>query len=194
MAEQLYGLTATDVQRIKRMLRAYENDVKANTPRHAGDRQVKRDDCLFGRADDTISGSTTSTPGSGTVSLWKFTSTGGTTDTGDNVTAHNMTDRDIRTQGWVILHRDWRSNRWMITNGANVAYMYHALLQGALASSTAATCTVDNLAPMDASVGTTATSLTAQNRLGWTGLDNANAYVAYNHNAGTHDLIQLECS
>ena len=70
----------------------------------------------------------------------------------------------------------------------------YGLLQGALASSTAATGTVDNLSPRDASVGTTATSLAVANRLGWTGLDNAKAYVARYMDLGTWDLINLECS
>lgn len=195
MAKAIYGLTETDVERLRAMLLDFERGPKRYAPWQTQQPSIRAyPDTEFGRADALIAGSTTTTPGKGVVSIWDFTSTGGTTDTTINVTAYNMTDRDVTTAYYCQLQLHPRSGRWMIVNGANTALLYYGQLSGALASSAAATCTVDTLSPMDATVGTTASSLTVQNRLGWTGLDNGKCYVARNMDLGTWDLIQLECS
>lgn len=181
------------VEALNAVQQAYRRGELQRRPLRGGRRLPVRTVSEFGKADAVISGSTTVTPGSGTVSIWSFTSTGGTTDTGTNVTAYNMTDRDVHTGGWVQLLRHERTGNWMITNGAAQAYLYEGALTAAL-SSTAATISVDGLQPMDSSIGTTATSLTVQNRLSWTGDDNDICYFARNHARGTWDMIQKACT
>jgi len=192
---KLYALTDDDVARLRAMLADWEQRPRREAPVVSPNERVRAyPDVEFGKADAVIAGTTTVTPNSGTVSVWDFTSTGGTTDTGYNVTAYNVTPRDINTEGFVQLQFHPRSGKWLAVHGAQAALMYYGLLQGALASSTAATATVDGLAPLDSTIATTAASLTVQNRLGWTGDDNGKCYVVRNMDQGTWDLLQLECT
>jgi len=192
-----YVASESAARKLGEIVRAYDSGELFRRPASWRTRRNdwgQRTDHEFGKASALIAGSTGPTPNSGTVTFYTFTSSGGTSATTASVTAYNMTDRDVTTAGWVQCQRHHRTGNWMIVHGANAALFYYGLLQGALASSTAASGTVDNLSPMDASVGTTAASLPVSNRLGWTGLDNAKCYVARNMDLGTWDLIQLECS
>lgn len=69
----------------------------------------------IGKADSTIAASSTGgTPGSGTVSIYTFTSTGGTTDTGENVTAFNLSIDSVAAGRWLGLNRHDRTGLWLI--------------------------------------------------------------------------------
>jgi len=118
VADQLYGLTAQQVMRLKGLLAAWENgELRAALgqrrqppyPPHAIE---------FGKADATISGVTAagSTPYSGTISVFSFTTLGNTTDTGMNLTAWNFSTVQITTEQWVQLERHGRTGQWIIGN------------------------------------------------------------------------------
>lgn len=72
-------------------------------------------DIEFGKADSTISAATTSGVfGNGTCSIYTFTSTGGTTDTGENLTAWNMSLDTVAAGPWLQFKRHFRTGRWLI--------------------------------------------------------------------------------
>lgn len=111
----LYALTPGDVNRLRELLRWFERTPKGNTHQQItrpslGPRSIVE----LGQADSTIAGTTTGTPGSGTVSVYGFTSTGGTTDTGINVTAYNFSKDSVASGRWLHLVRHHRSGRWLV--------------------------------------------------------------------------------
>jgi len=76
-----------------------------------------RSDVIFGVVDATVTGTTgaVTDPGSGTLSVYKFTSTGGTSDTGRNETVYNMTAINATTDEWFVCLRDYQSGLFMLT-------------------------------------------------------------------------------
>ena len=75
-----------------------------------------RSNVLFGVPDATITGTTgqVTDPGSGTLSVYNFTSTGGTSDTGQDITAYNLRSTDATTDHYAICSRDYQSGNWVI--------------------------------------------------------------------------------
>ena len=78
-----------------------------------------RSDVIFGVVDATVTGTTgaVTDPGSGTLSVYKFTSTGGTSDTGRDETVYNMTTIDATTSEWSVCMRDYQSGLFMLAKG-----------------------------------------------------------------------------
>jgi hypothetical protein len=71
------------------------------------------------------------------------------------------------------------------------ATMYYGLQVGALLTGDS-TNGIDNLEAMNGDA-TTDSSITANNRLGWAGDDNAKTYIAWNAVNSDWDMIQVEC-
>ncbi len=119
------------------------------------------------------------------------------------------TQQDVQNPGNQTVHDD--SNKFArALNGANgiaiydaiednykvvecevEATMYFGLQVGALLTSDT-TNGVDNLEAMNGDA-TTASSITANNRLGWAGDDNAKTYIGWNEANSDWDMIQVEC-
>ncbi len=114
MAGEIFGFTLNDVDRLRRMLQEYETGAYRNVPRNR-ERDIRTAGAVeLGKADSTIAGTTTGTPGSGTVSIYRFTSTGGTSDTGLNITAYNFSKDTVASGRWLHLVRHHRSGRWLV--------------------------------------------------------------------------------
>jgi len=115
MTDKLFALSETDVDALRGILSRYRagnlGRPKTDTPG-----LPPRSNVLFGVPDATITGTTGSAtnPANGTLSVYNFTSTGGTSDTGSNVTAYNMRSVDSTTDSYAICTRDYQSGNWMI--------------------------------------------------------------------------------
>jgi hypothetical protein len=115
MPDDFYVLKLNDVNRIRRMLAWFEGTPQGAERRDGGTPSISnRRTIELAKADSTIAGTTTVTPGSGTCSIYTFTSTGGTSDTGLNVTAYNLSKDSIASGRWLHLIRHHRSGRWLI--------------------------------------------------------------------------------
>ena len=111
----LYALSESDVSVLRDLVSAYRSGLlgKPNASRRITE---QRQEIIFGVVDATITGTTgaATDPGSGTMSVFNFTSTGGTTDTGDNETVYNMSASSATTDEWQVCIRDFQSSNWML--------------------------------------------------------------------------------
>jgi hypothetical protein len=84
---------------------------------------AERPDVLFGVADASIAGTTgtLTKPGSGTLNVYKFTSTGGTSVTTRDETVHNLSTVARTTSEYTVAVRDYQSGRWMAVAGSGAA-------------------------------------------------------------------------
>jgi len=118
---------------------------------------ASRPNIVFGVPDSTITGTTgaATQPASGTVSVYNFTSTGGTSDSGRDVTAYNIRSADATTDNYVVCARDYKSGDWLIVptlkvtantscaecvgSGKNAPSYYTVVVDG-IANSTCSDC------------------------------------------------------
>ena len=112
----VFGFSARDVERLRGMLAAFESgQLGGGSGRRSGHPLIPRQS-LFGKCDAAINGTTdgNSAPGSGTFSVYMITSTGGTLDTGENVTAYNLSGQAASTGLWQQCKWDATSQRWLL--------------------------------------------------------------------------------
>ena len=78
---------------------------------------------IFGVADASIAGTSAALadPASGTLNVYKFNSTGGTTDTSRDETVHNLSTVARTTSEYTVAVRDYESGRWMAVAGSGAA-------------------------------------------------------------------------
>ena len=118
MPKKLFALSEEDVNTLREVVRAWRaGDLGRPMPKG---RQVQgRPDIVFGVVDATVTGTTgaVTTPASGTLSVYGFTSTGGTTDTGRNETVYNLSGTSATTDEWYCAVRDYKSGKFLLTNG-----------------------------------------------------------------------------
>lgn len=120
MADELYGLTKADVAVLRQVVASWRNGT-LTPPNTQGRRPLaERDSVLFGVVDAAVSGTTgtLTTPGSGTLNVYKFTSTGGTTVTTRDETIHNLSTVSRTTEEFTVAVRDYESGRWMAVAGS----------------------------------------------------------------------------
>lgn len=164
----------------------------------------ERADVIFGVADSPVAGTTgtLTTPGSGLLSVYKFTSTGGTTDTTYNTTVHNLSAVSRTTDQFTIAARDFRSGRWMAVAGSGddgYKKICRFLLDAALTTSDASVAAKIAAQYGDGTAHSTAGTITAWNLLTsgtsvylFSGSSGA-AGLAY-WDAGTNwRILQMEC-
>lgn len=116
MADQLYGLTAQQVLRLKGLLAAWENgELRAAIGQRRGVPTMYFGGHI-GLADAAIAATAAAatTISSGTVSIWKFTGTNTVADTSLNVTAYNFSTVAVSTSRWLHLKRHIMSGKWLI--------------------------------------------------------------------------------
>lgn len=115
-----YYLNEDDVRILRRMADAFRRGENVEQKGEGLPPLPHRPDVIFGVADAPIAGTTgtLTTPGSGTLSVYKFTSTGGTTDTTYNTTVHNMSTVARTTDEFTVAIREFRSGRWMAVAGS----------------------------------------------------------------------------
>jgi hypothetical protein len=115
MADTLYALTQSQVERLARLLQLVESG-ELSVPR--GQRSE-----FVSHADRGISGFLTSaavgtsslngTPTVGTLNVYGFSSTG-TWDSGRDETVYNFAPTDATTDRWTVCHRDSYTGKWVI--------------------------------------------------------------------------------
>ena len=118
-----YFLTGDDVTTLRTMVAAWR---RGEFRREAGEglpSLAERPDVLFGVADASIAGTTgtLTKPGSGTLNVYKFTSTGGTSVTTRDETVHNLSTVARTTSEYTVAVRDYQSGRWMAVAGSGAA-------------------------------------------------------------------------
>ena len=116
MPEKLYALSEGDVTTLRDLIAAFR---AGDLGRPMGQKRPlgSRSNSVFGVVDATVTGTTGAgtDPTSGTLSVYKFTSTGGTSDTGTNETVYNMSLTDVTTDQYAVCERDFQSGNWILT-------------------------------------------------------------------------------
>lgn len=104
MSETLYGLTESQVIRLKRLLDAAENSDRPPLTNSRTQRQPSRS--LIGILESPVSATTalTSKPKVGTLNVYSFSSTG-VLDTGMDLTVYNFAPQAATTDRWTMADR-----------------------------------------------------------------------------------------
>jgi hypothetical protein len=110
----IYGLSEEDVNELRQVVAFYRSRLLVRP--NSGVPIILRDSFTLGIPDATINGTTgdATQPNSGTVSVHIFTSTGGTSDSGSDITAYNMSSTSATTAQFVVCARDYQSGNWLI--------------------------------------------------------------------------------
>jgi len=113
--KRIYGLSPADANLLQDMAARFRAG-ELGRPLPEQSQFMERANFAIGRPDATVTGTTgtLTDPGSGTVSMHRFTSTGGTCDTGQNVTAYNLATIDATTDMYVVMARDYATGNWLI--------------------------------------------------------------------------------
>lgn len=112
---EAFALSQTDVDTLRELVAAYRaGELGRPMPRRFD--VPGRVNILFGVVDATVTGTTgaVTNPVSGTLSVYKFTSTGGTTDTGRNETVYNVSAVSATTAEWSVAIRDYESGNFIL--------------------------------------------------------------------------------
>lgn len=116
MADEIFGFTQMQIARLKRIIEAVE-DSDLTRPNQSGrGRPRGRNTCVFGYLESAITGlaALNSAPTTGVLSVYSFTSTGGTTDTGDDVGVYHFATVSATTDRWTMAQWDHRSSKWLL--------------------------------------------------------------------------------
>ena len=117
MADRFY-LTLNQVQRLEKMLRAFEaGDLSRSTP-VSDHRFLETPATVWGLLDLGTNGTTDlasppKTTGN-TLNVYALTSTGGTTDTGVDVTVLNPFMAHATTDRWVVAQKDSQTDHYIL--------------------------------------------------------------------------------
>ena len=117
MADDLYALSLEQIQRVAAMLSAFEAG-ELGRPQQPGRQPLgEGPKTIFGTLDGAAAATTALTGGlkSATLSVYSFTTTGGTTDTGHNETVWNAAKMQADTGRWTIAQRISANQRYVIT-------------------------------------------------------------------------------
>lgn len=204
MAEQLYGLSGGDVQTLREIVAAYRAGALGRPTYPGRTPLAERSNVIFGVADAAIAGTSAALadPGSGTLNVYKLSSTGGTTDSGRDETVYNLDTVSRTTDEYTVCVRDYESGKWLTAgsgSGAGYKKLCRFVLDAALTiGSTSAAALLTNQYGDGTAHSTGA--ITAHNLLvsatttylfaGSSG----NAGLAF-HDSGTNwRIIQMECT
>lgn len=135
MAVEGYVLSKSDVDILRRIVDAFQRG-NLTLKSEGLPPLTPRSDVVFGVADASIAGTTgtLTTPGSGTLNVYKFTSTGGTTVTTRDETVYNLSTVARTTDEFTIAVRDFQSGRWMAVAGSGDSSSYKPLIDFVLDS------------------------------------------------------------
>ena len=116
MANPIYGFSSSDIERISRVLTAFEASDIEQPPQIPTRRPIGRTERIFGILEGAAAATTalTSVPKSATLSEYSFTSTNGTTDTGVDHTVWNFAPQAATTDRWTYCSRHSRTGKWLI--------------------------------------------------------------------------------
>lgn len=115
MAADLFGLTASQVARLKRVLDSVEGG-DVIPPQQYGRGPLQSAKVIVGILTDAVAATTalTSKPKVGTLNVYSFTSTG-TTDTGLDETVYGFAPSAWTTDRWTVAERDSFTGKWVLT-------------------------------------------------------------------------------
>jgi hypothetical protein len=202
--DPVYGLSEDDV----RLLRAMARDYRAGwlgRPLAKGSRSpAQRSSVIFGVADSGIAGTTgtLTDPGSGTLSIHNFTSTGGTTDSGLDETVYNVSTVTRTTDEFTVCVRDYESGRFLAVAGSGGGAGYKKLcrfvLDAALGTSEASGTGKITHQYGDGTAHSTTGTITVANLAISSGYlfagTSGHAGLAYHTSATNWKILQMECS
>lgn len=111
--EKVYALSEADYATLREMAAAWRSG-ELGRPMGKPRTSSSRSEVIFGFVDATVTGTTgaATKPISGTLSVYGFTSTGGTTDAGFDETIYNATPVSMTTGQWVVGVRDFKSGNF----------------------------------------------------------------------------------
>ena len=144
--EKLYALSEADYGILKEVVSAWRNG-ELGRPTQTRRNPGPRSDVVFGFVDATVAGTTgvATKPVSGTLSVYGFTSTGGTTDAGFDETVYNATPVSLTTGQWVVGVRDFKSGNFFAlpqTGSGQLKALCRFRLDAALATADASKAAV----------------------------------------------------
>lgn len=137
MAEPLYALNSDDVAVLRQVVQAWRAGDLGRPLQQSRRPLPERCNVVFGKADSGIPALGTD-PGSGTLSLHHFTSTGGTTDSGLDETAYNVSSVARTSDEFTVAVRDYHSGHYMAiagSGGSGYKRLVRFILDAAMATS-----------------------------------------------------------
>jgi hypothetical protein len=116
MAEQLYGLTAEDVARLHVLLREFESGALHGKPRHRVQRLGPYKQQFFlAKTGSAIAARSGTTPGSGTVTLYRINDAGTLESMGVTKMAYNITSAEVAADTYIGIELDSTAEqRWIV--------------------------------------------------------------------------------
>lgn len=115
MAADLFGFTAAQVERLKKIAEAVEaSDI--SPIQSPGRRPLNSAKVAVGILTSSIAAISglTGTPTVGTLNVYSFTSAG-TEDTGVDITVYNFAPQAATTDRWAVAERDAFTGNWVLT-------------------------------------------------------------------------------
>lgn len=135
----LYALTEKDVATLKELVKAWRHEFLDRPSMKRQSERGQRADVIFGVVDASVAGTSNglSDPPSGTMNVYNFSSTGGTTDSGLDETVYNLSSVARTTAEYTVAVRDYESGKWLAVAGGGLGYkkLCRFVLDAALATS-----------------------------------------------------------
>lgn len=116
MPEELFGLPQSEVDLLRDMAAAYLAGELGPPYRGKTRRPMRSADVIFGFLQDSITATTgvDGAPNSGTLVLYEFTSTGGTTATTETETVYHFAPVAATTDRWSFAQRESRTAQYIL--------------------------------------------------------------------------------
>lgn len=115
MAEELFGLTPEQFQRVAQVVRAVEHTDQPS-PQVGGRRKLYASRLIVGALVSSVQATTAllGKPKTGTLNVYEVSSTG-VVDTGVTETVYNLAPQAATTDRWAIAERDDWSGKYILT-------------------------------------------------------------------------------
>lgn len=204
MPDDAYYLSRADVDVLRQIVAAYKRGDLGRPLQNARRALPERSGVLFGVVDSAVNGTSgaLTDPPSGTLNVYKFTSTGGTTDSGYDETVYNLSTVSRTTDEFTIAVRDFESGKFCAVSGSGgTGYkkLCRFILDASLATGDASgTAKITNQYG-DGTAHSTSGTITVGNMLTsattaylFSG-SSGNAGLAYYSTGTTWQILQMQC-
>lgn len=113
--DRMFGLSAEDVERLRRLLNAVETDILPQ-PFNRQRKETIPSRIIIGALTSAAAATTAllGKPKMATLNVYTFTSTG-TADTGIDESVYNFAPQAATTDRWTVAERDSLTGKWIIT-------------------------------------------------------------------------------
>jgi len=202
MAEELYALNLADVQTLRELVAAYRRGDLGRPQERGNAVPLVRGDVVFGIADAAISAAAT-TPVSGTLNVYKMSSTGGVSDSGRNETVYNLSSVSRTTDEYTVGVRDYYSGKYLAFgsgSGAGYKKLCRFVLDAALSTTAASVAGKITNQYGDGTAHSTTGTITLGNLLTKTAGtytfegSSGNAGLAYHTSGTAWRIVQMQCT